>query len=414
MFAPGALSVKKYCLIVGCLLLLLIFLAPIVPRLPAAAADAPLAGTLNLFDIFPSLTFESPVVIENSGDNDLYVVEQAGRIWIVKDRGVNAERSTFLDIRDRVQNGGEMGLLGLAFHPKFTENGYFYVNYTTYNGSQLVTIVSRYQLTADRDVADPQSEIILLEVRQPYSNHNGGALQFDHTGMLVIAFGDGGSAGDPDHRAQDPQSLLGKLLRIDVDRKENGNNYAIPVDNPFVGQAYREEIWALGLRNPWRFSFDRSNGDLFIGDVGQNKWEEVDYVSGVEAGGQNFGWRFKEGFACFNPQQSCDPGGLTDPIYAYGHDLGCSITGGYVYRGVNSPDLQSTYIYADYCSGRIYGLKRDKTGGWQNKLLFTADPFLSTFGEDNSGELLIAGHRSGKIYGLSLYAYRQLTPIVLH
>jgi hypothetical protein len=253
------------------LVLLLVLLALTAVSRPAAPAAA--AGPLRPTDLFPQLTFELPVGITHAGDSSLFVVEQPGRIWLVEGWGMAATKTLFLDIADEVQSGGEQGLLGLAFHPQYRQNGFFYVNYTATPDNRLTSIISRFQALPGRRAADPQSELLLLQVEQPFSNHNGGDLHFDPQGMLVISLGDGGLAGDPFNNAQNPQSLLGKLLRIDVNRAEGGKNYAIPTDNPFRGDdGIRDEIWTLGLRNPWRFSFDRLTGDLTIGDVGQNVW----------------------------------------------------------------------------------------------------------------------------------------------
>jgi len=349
---------------------------------------------------FPNQTFDAPVDITHAGDSRLFVVEQRGMIRVLEGRGPAATNKPFLDISSRVTYGGEMGLLGLAFHPNYQENGAFFLNYISGEGEGRQTVISRFQVTADPDQADPNSEMILLTVSQPYTNHNGGSIKFAPDGTLYIALGDGGSGGDPDNRAQDGSDLLGKMLRIDVDNPAPGKNYGIPAGNPFLGQPTLDEIWATGLRNPWRFSFDRLTGDLYIGDVGQNRWEEIDFQAGNSAGGQNYGWRLKEGTYCYNPQQGCDRGGLTDPIYEYSHDAGCSVTGGFVYRGLSLPALNGYYLYADYCSGAVSALQRDGDGAWQNERLTTAGGLVSTFGEDSSGEIYLALHRRGKILQL--------------
>lgn len=399
-------------LLAGIILLLAVLLAASAVSLQAeAGAGEAVDAYVIPVDVFPKLRFELPSVIANVGDERLFIVEQVGRIWSVSGRGEGASKTLFLDIAGRVQDGGERGLLGLAFHPNYAQNGYFYVNYTTLTGERTLTHISRFQVTANPNIADPSSEVILLEQEQPYSNHNGGDLHFDPQGMLVIALGDGGSGGDPQERSQNAQTFLGKLLRIDVDRMEGGKNYAIPADNPFIGQAALDEIWTLGLRNPWRFSFDRSTGDLYIGDVGQNQWEEVDYVPAAQSGGQNFEWSLKEGFVDFKPGQDTGPGALTPPIHVYSHSVGCSVTGGFVYRGKDIGGLDGVYVYADYCSGQIYGLVRDGQGKWQNRLLAEGEIFLSTFGEDNLGELYFASRNSGTIYRLQ-EARHVLLPIV--
>jgi glucose/arabinose dehydrogenase len=370
---------------------------------PAAAEETePTSSPIYAMDIFPGLTFDQPTAIVNAGDARLFVLEQPGRIWIVKGEGADASRTLFLDISDRVTAGGEQGLLGLVFHPQYAQNGYFYVNYTTDIGEPRSTHISRFQVTADPDVADPQSELLLLDVEQPYANHNGGDLYFDPGGMLIIGLGDGGSGGDPQQRAQNGQLYLGKLLRIDVDSQEGDLNYAIPEDNPFLDQEnVLDEIWTLGLRNPWRFSFDSQNGDLYIGDVGQNAWEEVDYVPAAAAGGQNFEWSIKEGFSDYNPNQDAGPGVMTEPVQVYPHedDGFCdSITGGYVYRGGQMSDFYGTYFYADYCDGRIWGLKRDQGGNWINELLIDSSATITTFGVDQQNELYFADRNTGHIY----------------
>ncbi len=362
-------------------------------------------------DAFAGHSFDLPADIAHAGDDRLFVVGQRGVISVLDGRGSMATRKVFLDIRDRVAYGGEMGLLGLAFHPQYTENGYFFVNYTIMANEKPHTLIARFQVSADPDLADPNSELILLQIEQPYTNHNGGALKFGPDGLLYIALGDGGDAGDPDNLAQDESSLLGKMLRIDVDNPAPGQNYGIPANNPFIGQPARDEIWALGLRNPWRFSFDRQTGDLYIGDVGQNSWEEINFQPAESAGGENYGWRLKEGTSCFNPAQNCDPGGLTDPVYEYSHDVGCSVTGGYVYRGSEIPALQGSYVYADFCSGAVSALRRDGQGIWQVRPLTDAGEFVSTFGEDNNGEIYLALRQEGRIMRLMEQRAKIFLPI---
>ncbi len=335
--------------------------------------------------------FVKPVAVTGAEDGSgrLFVVEQSGKIVIVGG-------DTFLDISSRVvDTENEEGLLGLAFHPDFSTNGYFYVNYTyDVPGSTAdMTRVSRFQVSAaDPDLADAGSELILLEIDQPYDNHNGGDLHFGPDGYLYIATGDGGGSGDPGDRARKLDNLLGKILRIDVD---GGSPYVIPADNPFVGDgAARGEIWAYGLRNPWRFSFDRANGDLFIGDVGQGTREEIDAQPASSAGGENYGWRCMEGDQVFN-QASCTGETLTLPILVYDHSLGCSVTGGFLYRG-NIGGLHGRYVFADYCSGRIW-FGAPGVGGW------TADEWSvegfgqSSFGESDGGELYVTDRDNGTV-----------------
>ena len=333
-----------------------------------------------------------PTHITHAGDdsNRLFVTEQRGRILIVKKGQISTR--PFLDITDRVSCCGERGLLSVVFPPGYAGKNYFYVNYTDGSGD---TVVARYRITRDPDVADPKSEEIILLVKQPYANHNGGQLAFGPDRYLYIGMGDGGSAGDPEGFAQNPSSLLGKVLRIDV---ESGKKpYAVPADNPFVNnKAFKSEIWATGLRNPWRFSFDRKAGDLFIADVGQNKHEEIDFEPKGSKGGRNYGWNVMEGLHCYR-SEDCDHKGLGVPVAEYGHDKGCSVTGGMVYRGSRFPQLQGIYFYGDYCSGRIWGL-RESGAEWMNKELKDTGLSISTFGEDEAGEVYVADYSKGNIY----------------
>jgi glucose/arabinose dehydrogenase len=334
--------------------------------------------------------FRSPVDLQDAGDGRLFVVEQAGVIRLIGEDG--GSQGVFLDLRARVgSQGNEQGLLGLALHPDFQTNGYFYINYTDTSGD---TVIARFHADPRSSEADPASQHILLTYDQPYPNHNGGRLAFGPDGMLYIGAGDGGSAGDPEQRAQNPDVLLGKLLRIDVD---GGDPYAVPPDNPFASQGGRPEIWALGLRNPWRFAFDPQTGDLYLGDVGQNRWEEVDYLPAGTPGGTNFGWDFREGFKTF---EGTTPSGLTDPIVAYSHDQGCSITGGVVARDSSLPDWNGVYLYGDFCSGTIWGLLRTPAGDWQNTALFNTGFQITSFGVDAEGRIYVLD-RAGGVYRLS-------------
>jgi glucose/arabinose dehydrogenase len=288
-----------------------------------------------------------------------------------------------------VLSGGEQGLLSVAFHPDYIFNGLFYVDYTDLSGA---TVIARYQVSSNPNAADPTSAAILLRIPQPFANHNGGQLQFGSDGNLYIGMGDGGSAGDPLNNAQNLNSLLGKILRIDVSILP----YAIPPDNPFLGSFNAApEIWAYGLRNPWRFSFDRQTGDLFIGDVGQARLEEVDFQSAASGGGENYGWRLMEGSNCFNPASNCNDGSLVLPILEYDHSLGCSITGGYRYRGRENPGMFGFYFYGDFCSGRIWGAAPDAQGNWVTTELLDTDLQVTAFGEDEDGELLVASFSPG-------------------
>jgi glucose/arabinose dehydrogenase len=346
--------------------------------------------------------FSDPLFVTSPpGDYDrIFIVEKTGTIRIIKNGTLLG--TPFLDISSMVSGSTEQGLLGLAFHPNYASNGYFYINYTNTLGD---TRIARYTVSANPDIANAASETILLAVDQPFSNHNAGMLEFGpNDGYLYFGLGDGGAAGDPNNNAQNGGVYFGKMLRIDVD---GGSPYAIPSDNPFVTDGtILDEIWALGLRNPWRFSFDRETGNLWIGDVGQSKWEEVDFQDASSSGGENYGWRLVEGDSCYNPPTGCDPGGLTYPIYTYGHTPECSITGGFVYRGCAIPDLQGNYFFADYCSAKIWSFKygganitdfQDRTtelapGGGRSI------DAISSFGEDAYGELYITDIGDGEVY----------------
>jgi hypothetical protein len=267
------------------------------------------------------------------------------------------------------------------------------VNYTNTEGD---TVIARYTVSGYPNVADQNSALVLLKTTQPFQNHNGGQLQFGPDGYLYIGMGDGGSGGDPQNNAQNPGMLLGKMLRIDID---GGVPYAIPASNPFVGNPeVLDEIWAFGLRNPWRFSFDRETGDLFIGDVGQGSWEEVNFQPATSPGGENYGWRLMEGTHCYNPSTNCNDGALTLPIIEYDHSAGCSVTGGYRYRGIRIQDLFGVYLYADYCTGLIWGATEDGNGGWMVRELLDTDFRITTFGEGETGEIYLADFGSGTIY----------------
>jgi len=342
------------------------------------------AAPVNLRPVVEGL--DRPVVVAHAGDGSgrLFIVQQGGAILIFD--GTQLLPAPFLDLSSLVSSGSEQGLLGLAFHPNYETNGFFYVNFTDVSGD---TQIVRFSVSVDPDVANPASAVPLLSVDQPFANHNGGQLAFGPDGKLWIGLGDGGSAGDPGDRAQSGNALLGKILRIDVDQ---GDPYGIPLDNPFVADAaVRDEIWAVGLRNPWRFSFDRLTGDLFIADVGQNAWEEVSFEPVTSSGGRNYGWRRMEGAHCFNPPNNCNDGSLVLPILEYSHALGCSITGGYRYRGAEMPEQFGTYFYGDFCSGTIWGgTENVETGAWTATELLDSDASISTFGEDEQGELYVA------------------------
>lgn len=311
-----------------------------------------------------------PVDLQSAfdGSGRLFIIEKYGAIRIFKDGFVLQE--PFLNIADRVNDErNEMGLLGLAFHPDFEQNGYFYVNYTGQGGH---TRISRFQ--ASGDTADPNSETVLMVINQPFPNHNGGAVVFGPDGYLYLGLGDGGSGGDPMKNGQNTNSMLGKILRIDVN---SGDPYAIPTDNPFGN-----EVWAYGLRNPWRISFDQATGDLWIGDVGQNEWEEIDFLPAGSPGGANFGWSVMEGSHGYDGGVDLS---MLLPVAEYNHEFGCSITGGHVYRG-SMPEWNGVYLYGDYCSGIIWGII-NVSGQWQNQTLFDVDGTITSFGQDEAGEI---------------------------
>lgn len=339
--------------------------------------------------------FVQPLLVIHAGDGSgrLFVVGQQGVIWVFANGEVLPK--FFLDIRERVgSEGNEQGLLGLAFHPQYEQNGYFYINYTDVNGD---TVVARFEVSTDPNRAEAGSQEILLRVGQPYSNHNGGHLEFGPEGYLYIGLGDGGSAGDPQGNGQSVNTLLGSLLRIDVD---GGQPYAIPPDNPFANGGGRSEIWAYGLRNPWRFSFDSLTNDLYIADVGQNKWEEINFLPEGTPGGANFGWDYFEGN---HPYQGEPPAGLNTilPVAEYDHSRGgCSVTGGGVYRGESLPEWQGVYFYGDFCSGEIFGLVQLSNGQWQSELLYDLPILITSFGFDEQGEFYVLG-RGGGLYMLS-------------
>jgi len=369
-------------------------------------ATSPVSGTALTTELIAS-GFDKPVHLTHvPGDNTrLFIVEQhTGLIRIIK-TGTVLEQP-FLDIGSLISRNFEQGLLSLAFHPDYENNGYFYVNYTNTAGD---LVIARYSVSANPDSADPASRFVLLTIEEPEVNHNGGTLLFGpNDGYLYIGVGDGGGGGDVHGtigNGQDSTTLLGSILRIDVD---GGTPYAIPPDNPFVGRSGKDEIWAYGLRNPWRMSFDRETGDLYIGDVGQAQWEEINFQPDTSSGGENYGWRLMEGNHCYNPSVNCDPGGLIYPITEYSHSFGCSVTGGIVYRGCRIPDLRGTYFYSDWCNGRIWSFRYDGnnlTDSTEKTSELDPDGDLSignisSFGEDAQGELYILDFSDGEIYKL--------------
>lgn len=363
--------------------------------------DPPPTGNLSyeLTDAFPNLSFSKPVDLQHAGDNSgrLFVVEQQGTIRVFDNSSTAGSAALFLDIQDRVDDrGNEEGLLGLAFHPDFESNGYFYLNYTASNPAR--TVISRFEVSdQDPDLALESSETVILSFNQPYDNHNGGQLAFGPDGYLYIAVGDGGSGGDPQENAQNRSTLLGSILRIDVDGQENGNNYAIPPNNPYAGnsQGFREEIFAYGLRNPWRFSFDTESGRLWAADVGQSSYEEIDIIEA----GNNYGWDIMEGEHCYEPSQNCDTTGLTMPVWEYPHSEGSSVTGGFVYNGPTLGSLTGQYVYADFVSGKIWALDYGGSDDVTNTELLDTDRNISSFGVDSENELYLCAF-DGNIYKL--------------
>jgi len=325
-----------------------------------------------------------PLAFAPLPDGRLYVASQDGRAWVLEGGSVGSE--PLVDLRDRVQSGGERGLLGVAVHPRFPDDPRVFVDYTDLDGN---TVVASLAANLDGTSLDPASERILLRVDQPYSNHNGGAVAFGPDGYLYVSLGDGGSGGDPLGSGQSLDTLLGKILRLDVNAPgEGGTAYAIPADNPFASGGGRPEIWHYGLRNPWRLSFDRAAGDLWIGDVGQGAWEEAD-VAPAGAGGLNFGWNVMEGRHCYRAE-GCSTEGLTLPVSEYDHAAGCTIIGGYVYRGAAFPDLRGGYLFADYCSGRIWAIAAAGVGFREPIEIGRAGSGTAAFGEDSTGELYLA------------------------
>lgn len=359
---------------------------------PPTSADVALQPIDLQFDNGGQLV--RPLFITHAGDGTdrLFLVQQGGIIYVMQNGEFTP--SEFLNLTDLVtadantQQYTERGLLGLAFHPNYAENGTFFVNYTDRQGT---THIVRYTVSADDpNVADPASAVDLFQQQQPFPNHNGGHMAFGPDGFLYVSLGDGGSANDPLAAGQNPNNLLGTILRLDVDGEEG---YAIPEDNPFVGtDDGADEVWAYGLRNVWRFSFDRATGDLYLGDVGQNQWEEINFQPADSPGGENYGWNIYEGTHQF-------AGGTVEdaviPIAEYNHSLGCSVTGGYIYRGEAVPALEGVYLYSDYCSGRIWMAYRDANLDWQDSLLLESGLQVSSFGEDEQGELLVIDYGGG-------------------
>jgi glucose/arabinose dehydrogenase len=365
-----------------------------VPTAASCAAGPVVAGAASLTARLVVSGLRSPLDLQStSGDRErLYVVEQGGTVRVVRNGQLQA--APFLDISDRISTGGERGLLGLAFHPQFATSRRLFVNYTDRNGD---THVAEFR-AADADTADPASERTLLVIPQPFANHNGGGLAFGNDRRLYAGLGDGGSGGDPLGNGQRLDTLLGKMLRIDVD---GSPPYTIPSDNPFrATPGARPEIWAYGLRNPFRFAFDRVSGDLYVGDVGQGAREEVDVGLAARGGGENYGWNIMEGTQCYQPSTGCDRSGLTLPVFDYGHDQGCSITGGVVYRGCRMPELAGSFFFGDYCSGFVRSLRvangqATDVRDWP----LTGIHSVTSFGVDADGEVYVVDY-GGSVFRL--------------
>jgi glucose/arabinose dehydrogenase len=358
------------------------------------------ATPYKLIEAFPKLTFDMPVELTSpdDGSDRIFIIEQKGVIQVFQNSGTVQKSTVFLDIEKQVHYGGEAGLLGLAFHPDYKKNGYFYLNYTA--GNPLETIISRFKVSnSNPNVADPESETVLLKFHQPWDNHNGGKIAFGNDGFLYVGTGDGGSWGDPENRAQNKKVLLGKMLRIDVNTASPGMKYGIPADNPFKGNkdGFREEVYAYGMRNPWRFCFDRVTGQLWAGDVGQNEFEEIDVI---EKGG-NYGWRIVEANKCYRTE-NCEKRNLNSPIFLYrqGPETGSSITGGYVCRDKNLAGLTGKYIYGDFVTGNIWALTHANNKAVQNELIAKISGGLPSFGEDSKNNLYVLSYNPGKIYKL--------------
>jgi glucose/arabinose dehydrogenase len=372
---------------------------------PTAARSQPNARlgdlpAVRLVAAFPHLQFERPLLLTHAGDDRVFVVEQGGRIFVFPNRADVTAAKVFLDLHSRVRRvHNEEGLLALAFHPHYKDNGFFYVHYSASDPPR--GVLARFQVSPDDpDRALPESQRVLLEVEKPWGNHNGASVLFGPDGFLYLSLGDGGAAGDPRNSAQNLGSLLGKILRIDVDHEAGGRPYAIPADNPFISTAgARHEVWAWGLRNVWRMSFDRATGELWAADVGQDRWEEIDLI---ERGG-NYGWRIREGKHPFHDQPAQAP--LIEPIAEYGHDVGASVTGGYVYRGARMPHLVGAYVYADYVTGTFWALRAAQGAVVAQREILRQPRNIASFGEDASGELYVCAF-DGHIYRLEESAGR--------
>jgi glucose/arabinose dehydrogenase len=358
---------------------------------PPPSGTPTIALTPFVSGLSTPVDFQTP----DDGSGRIFIVQQSGTIRIVS--GGSLLPTPFLDISSRINfDGGEQGLLGLAFHPSYSQNKRFYLNYDRLSGSQIQTVIAEYQLTADPNAADPASERILLTVNQPFSNHKAGQMAFGPDGFLYIAFGDGGSGGDPMGNGQNRGTLLGKVARIGVDPPfTSGLQYVIPADNPFVGTTDRGEIWAYGFRNPWRFSFEKGGTRLFVADVGQDKFEEIDLVQK----GLNYGWNTMEGSHCFTPATGCNMTGLTLPIVDYDHSEGVTVIGGYVYHGTAISSLAGAYIFGDFSNGKIWELT-ESSGTWTRTQLLNSGKNMSAFGQDAAGELYVVDY-SGSVFKIT-------------
>jgi glucose/arabinose dehydrogenase len=366
------------------------------PRTNVAAAPAAFNPNGVAISLRPVVgTFDHPVLVTSprDGSRRLFVVEQTGRVKIIHRGSVLA--TPFINLSTIISNGGERGLLGLAFHPSFKTNHKVYVNYTNRSGN---TVIAEYRTTTNANRVTTSTARTILTITQPYPNHNGGGIAFGPDGYLYIGMGDGGSGGDPENRAQNLNSLLGKMLRIDVNRRTATRPYGIPASNPYVGRTGLDQIWSRGLRNPWRWSFDRRTGDLWIGDVGQDMWEEIDRSTAALGRGRalNYGWRVMEGRHC--RIAGCVRIG-TMPIVEYDHSVGrCSVTGGYVYRGVAFPMLTGGYFFGDYCSGTIWAISSTAPSPTARVVMLETSFLISSFGQDDAGELYVVDHSGGHIY----------------
>ena len=365
--------------------------SPATTPTPRAPADGTAALQVTLEKVASGFAKPLYLVEPPDGSGRLFVVEQAGKIRILKDGAIASQ--PFLDAGSLITTGGaEQGLLGLAFHPKYKENGRFFITYTAKNGDNTL---AEYRVSNDAAKADPASGKVLFAIPDFAANHNGGMVAFGPDGYLYLSTGDGGQGGDPKANGQNKNALLAKILRIDV----NGPApYAIPPTNPFARGGGKAEVWDYGFRNPWRFSFDRKTGDLWVADVGQDKYEEVNFEPAGGNGGLNYGWNTMEGTHCFKPSEGCSQAGLVLPVSDYSHDDGCSVTGGYVYRGAKEPKLEGAYFFTDYCGGVIWALTRDSTGNWQRTEVLSSKLRISSFGEDQSGELYVVSQADGTIY----------------